>query len=177
VEYTSPTQVQILTPPNLGLGQVAVQVTNAAGTSTAATVTSQQYAPGFFLWLNNQPVTTHADFTDAMTSLTYPGLITVPAKPGEYVIFWGTGFGPTSPAYPTGTLIPASPAYPVATVPALTLNGQPMPYYETALASTFAGLYQVVAQVPTSMPNGSWPLIATVGGVSSPTGVLLAVHN
>ena len=175
VQYVSPTQIQVLTPPNLGFGSVAVQVTNSLGTSSTATVTSQQYAPGFFLWANNQPVATHADYSDAMKNGTYAGLNTVPAKPGEYIVLWGTGFGPTTPATPVGTLVPGTPTFYTATAPTLTLNGQPMAYYATALTSTFAGLYQVVAQVPASMPNGDWPLVATIGGVPSPTGVLLTV--
>jgi uncharacterized protein (TIGR03437 family) len=159
----------------LGYGSVAVQVTNSLGSSNTTTVTSQEYAPGFFLWANNQPVTTHADYSYAMKNNTYAGLTTVPAKPGEYIVLWGTGFGPTTPAIPAGTLVPASPVYYTATVPSLTLNGQPMAYYATALTSSFAGLYQVIAQVPASMPNGDWPIVATIGGVPSPTGVLLTV--
>ena len=49
-------------------------------------VTSQTFAPGFFQWLNSQPVATHVDFTDAMKNGTYTGLTTVPAAPGEFVI-------------------------------------------------------------------------------------------
>ena len=178
VSYVSPTQINLLTPSNLGLGSVNVQVTNSNGASAAYPVTSQQYAPGFFQWLNNQPVATHADFSDAMANGTYTGLVTVPAKPGEYIILWGSGFGPTTPAAPAGTVVPSgSTTYYVNTVPALSLNGIPMPYYATALAPSFAGLYQAIAQVPASTPNGSWPVIATVGGISSPTGVVLPVHN
>jgi uncharacterized protein (TIGR03437 family) len=178
VSYVSPTQINLLTPSNLGLGSVNVQVTNSNGASAAYPVTSQQYAPGFFQWLNNQPVATHADFSDAMANGTYTGLVTVPAKPGEYIILWGSGFGPTTPAAPAGTVVPSgSTTYYVNTVPALSLNGIPMPYYATALAPSFAGLYQAIAQVPASTPNGSWPVIATVGGISSPTGVVLTVHN
>ena len=176
VQYVSPTQIQVLTPPDLGSGSVAVQVTNSIGASTTAVVTSQQYAPGFFQWANNQPVTTHADYTDAMKNGTY-GYTYVPAKPGEYIVLWGTGFGPTTPATPVGTLVPGGTTYYTATPPSLTLGGQPMPYYATALASTFAGLYQIVAQVPASMADGDWPIIATIGGVSSPSTVLLTVQH
>ena len=178
VEYVSPTRIQVLTPPDLGLGTVAVQVINSNGTSASVSVTSQQFAPGFFEWLNNQPVATHLDSSDAMKNGTYTGLTTIPAKPGDYVTFWGSGFGPTTPAIPNGTLvpIPGGPYY-VTNVPALTINSQPMPYYGTALASTFAGLYQVTVQVPSSTANGDWPVIASVGGISSPTGVVLTVHN
>jgi uncharacterized protein (TIGR03437 family) len=176
VQYVSPTQIQVLTPPDLGVGPVAVEVTNSAGTSSAMNVTSEQYAPGFFLWANNQPVATHADYSDAMKNGTYAGLTTVPARPGEYIVLWGTGFGPTTPAAPAGTLVPRTVVYYTAATPSLTLNGQPMAYYATALTPTFAGLYQVVAQVP-AVPDGDWPLIATIGGVSSPGGVLLTVHH
>ena len=178
VEYVSPTRIQVLTPPDLGLGTVAVQVTNSNGTSASVSVTSQQFAPGFFEWLNNQPVATHADFSDAMKNGTYAGLTTVPAKPGEYIILWGSGFGPTTPPTPNGTVVPnSSTPYSVTSDPSLTLNGQPMTYYATVLAPTFAGLYQVIAQVPSSIADGDWPVIATVGSISSPTGVVLTVHN
>jgi uncharacterized protein (TIGR03437 family) len=177
VQYVSSTRIQVLTPTNLGTGTVTVQVTNANGTSAPVSVTSQQFAPGFFEWLNNQPVATHVDFTDAMKNGTYSGFTTVPAAPGEYIILWGSGFGPTNPATPNGTVVPSTATYFVTTTPTLTLNGQTMPYYATALAPGFVGLYQVVAQVPVGMPNGDWPVIATVNGVSSATGILLTVHN
>jgi uncharacterized protein (TIGR03437 family) len=177
VQYVSPTRIQVLTPPDLGLGTVSVQVTNSSGTSGAASVTSQQFAPGFFEWLNSQPVATHINFTDAMKNGTYAGLTTVPAAPGEYIILWGSGFGPTSPAVPKGTVVPSTATYFVTSNPTLTLNGQNMPYSATALAPGFVGLYQVVAQVPVGMPNGDWPIIATVNGISSATGILLTVHN
>jgi uncharacterized protein (TIGR03437 family) len=177
VQYVSSTRIQVLTPPDLGLGTVSVQVTNSNGTSAAVSVTSQQFAPGFFEWLNSQPVATHVDFTDAMKNGTYSGFTTVPAAPGEYIILWGSGFGPTNPATPNGTVVPSTATYFVTTIPTLTLNGQTMTYYATALAPGFVGLYQVVAQVPASTPNGDWPVIATVNGISSPTGILLTVHN
>jgi uncharacterized protein (TIGR03437 family) len=47
--------------------------------------------------------------------------------------------------------------------------------YGAALAPGFAGLYQVAIQVPTSLANGVWPVQATIGGVSSPTTLMLAV--
>jgi uncharacterized protein (TIGR03437 family) len=178
IQYVSPTRIQVLTPPDLGTGSVNVQVNNANGNSNTVVVTSSTYAPGFFQWNNNQPVATHADFTDAMKNQTYPGFTTVPAKPGEYIILWGTGFGPTNPAAPSGTLVPnnGTPYY-VTAVPALTVNNLPMTYYATALAPNFAGLYQAVAQVPSTLANGDWPIIATVGGISSATGIVLTVHN
>ncbi|HUI54946.1 MAG TPA: choice-of-anchor V domain-containing protein [Bryobacteraceae bacterium] len=177
VQSVSSGLIQVLTPPNLGLGSVAVTVTTSVGTSSPLNVTSQTYTPAFFPWPSNQPIATHTDYSYAAKNGTIAGMTTVPIKPGEYVILWVTGFGPTNPAIPSGTAVPLGTIYYVTTQPTLTLNSQPMAYYATALSPTFAGLYQVVAQVPASMPNGDWPIIATVAGVSSPTGVLLTVQR
>jgi uncharacterized protein (TIGR03437 family) len=49
--------------------------------------------------------------------------------------------------------------------------------YGAALAPGFAGLYQIAIQVPSSIPNGDWPIQATIGGVQSPAGVLLSVQQ
>ena len=45
--------------------------------------------------------------------------------------------------------------------------------YGAALTAGYAGLYQVAIQVPTSLADGDWPLVATIGGVASPSGVVL----
>jgi uncharacterized protein (TIGR03437 family) len=49
--------------------------------------------------------------------------------------------------------------------------------YGAALASGFAGLYQVGIQVPPSLADGDWPIQATIAGVPSPAGVVLSVHR
>lgn len=177
VSYLSSGQVNVLAPPDLGLGSMQVTVTANGNTSDPFTVTSQQYGSAFFPWPNGQPVATHADYTWAVANGTFSGVTTVPAKPGESIILWGTGFGPTSPAAPDGSEVPATPTYYTTTPVTMTIGGTPASVYATALASGFAGLYQVVVTVPTSMANGTYPILATVNGATSPTGVILAVHN
>lgn len=176
VYYVSPTQINVLAP-NVGTGSVSVTVTNANGTSAAATATSTTVGPAFFTsWPGGLPVVTHADFSLAVKNGTFPGVTTVPAKPGEAIILWGTGFGPTSPAAPVGVQIPSSTTYYTANPVSVTINGTPAAVYATALAPGFAGLYQVVVTVPPSMGNGDFPLIATINGAAAPT-VTLTVHN
>jgi uncharacterized protein (TIGR03437 family) len=46
-----------------------------------------------------------------------------------------------------------------------------------ALASGLAGLYQVAIQVPASLANGDYPVVAGVSGLQSPTGVTLTVQQ
>jgi len=147
-------------------GGAPVTVQTAAGTSTPVMVASQPFSPAFFPWPNGQPVATHLDYSWAVKNGTFAGATTVPAKPGEYIILWGTGFGPTTPTSPTGVTIPASTTYYTANAAYVLIGGVKAPVYATALASGFAGLYQVVAMVPATLSNGDYSLVATVGGVA-----------
>jgi uncharacterized protein (TIGR03437 family) len=175
IDFISPGQINLLIP-DVGLGSLDLTVKTAGGTSSRVTVTSNQYAPAFFLW-GSQPVATRQDFSWVAKDGTFPGVTTVPAKPGDVIILWGTGFGPTNPIAPAGTGVPYGVAYPTATLPTLTIDGLPVTVYGTALAPGVAGLYQVAIQVPNSISNGDWPIQASIGGAESPTGVMLWVEQ
>lgn len=177
IYYVSPSQINLLVPPNLPPGPQQVVVRNSAGTSAVATVMVSTYQPAFFQWPNNQPVATRQDFTLAAANGTFPGATTVAAKPGDVLILWGTGFGPTIPAVPAGIAVPSTLTYSTSTLPAVTINNVSATVYGAAFAPGFAGLYQIAIQVPTTLGNGNWPVVATIGGVSSPSGVLLEVQQ
>ena len=49
--------------------------------------------------------------------------------------------------------------------------------YGTALASGSAALFQVAIQVPTTLADGDYPVVATVSGVSSPSSTLITVQH
>lgn len=169
----TPGQINVLAP-NLGTGTMPVTVTTAGGTSAAFTVTAQSVQPAFFLWPGNSAVATHLDYSYALKNgaLSTP---TVPAAPGEVIILWGTGFGPTTPAAPSGQVVSGGP-YMVNGV-TVTVGGITAQVDGVALAPGLAGLYQVAIQVPASLANGDYPVIAGVNGQQSPTGVILTVHQ
>ena len=73
--------------------------------------------------------------------------------------------------------MPSDRAYPAAVTPTITINGVPATVFGAALAPGFAGLYQVAIQLPGNIPDGNWPLIATVGGVQSPATAVLTVRT
>ena len=152
-------------------------VKNAIGESAAFSATVSSTGPAFLLWPKNQAVATLLDYSLAAESGTFPGATTAPAKPGDVVVLWGTGFGPTNPADPIGGETPGKGTYSTSTLPEVTLNGVPVKVYGAALAAGDGGLYQIAIQVPSSMANGNWPVRATIGGVQSPSGVLLAVQQ
>ena len=96
-------------------------------------------------------------------TLVVPGVTTVPAKPGETIILYGTGFGPTSPGTPLGLVVPSDKTYATTAAASVQVNLVYGTVYGTALAPGFAGLYQLAFQVPPSLPNGDYQLFAIVG--------------
>jgi uncharacterized protein (TIGR03437 family) len=176
VYFISPGQLNVLAP-DVPAGPISVTVTTAAGASTAFSTTASAYGPAFFLWPGSQVVATRQDFTYAAKAGTFAGSTTVPAKPGDVLILWATGFGPTIPASPSGVSVPGSGGFSTASAPTVTVNNTPATVYGAALAPGSAGLYQIAIQVPSILANGDWPIQATIGGVASPAGTILSVHQ
>jgi uncharacterized protein (TIGR03437 family) len=181
LSYISPTQINVLVP-SIDLGTASIQVINNGSLGSSQTVGVGQYAPAFFT-VGTQVVATRQDYTYAFKNGTVAGVTTVPAKPGDVLILWGTGFGPTAPATLSGAVTPSDKSYATSTPVTVTINNVPATVYGAALAPGFAGLYQVAIQVPASLPNGDFPIVATAGSVtllnavSSPSGVVLTVQK
>jgi uncharacterized protein (TIGR03437 family) len=163
--------------PDAGTGTMSVTVTTPSGTSAAVSTNEQTASPAFFLWDNQYAVATRQDFSWAVKNGTFSGTTTVPAKPGDVIILWGTGFGPTTPAAPIGVQVPSDQAYATVNPVTVTVGGLPAQVFGAALAPGFAGLYQVAIQVPANAPNGDLPVVATVAGVPSPSDVTLTVQQ
>ena len=177
VFFISPTQINALAP-DAGTGSVAVTVSTPSGTSAVANATSQQMGPAFFLWPGGQPVATrNSDASFAVKPGTFPAATTVAAKPGDVLILWGTGFGPTSPAVTSGIQVPSDKLYNTANPVTVTINNTPAQVFGAALAPGFAGLYQVAIQVPASLADGDWPIKASIGSFQSPDGIVLSVKK
>jgi len=176
VYYVSPTQINAVAP-TVGTGSIAVTVTTAGGSSPAANVSSQQFGPAFFLWPGSQIVATRQDFSLAVKAGTFSGAMTVAAKPGDVVILWGTGFGPTSPTVADGVQVPSDRVYNTGSNVTVTINNTSAQVFGCALAPGFAGLYQVAIQVPASLADGDWPIKASIGSFTSPDGVVLSVKK
>lgn len=164
VQYISPAQINVLTPPDLATGVVPVVVTTPAGASAPFSVASLASMPAFFTWPGGQPVATHTDYTLAAKAGTFAGAATIPAKPGEVIVLWGTGMGPTLPSAPKGVQVSGG-LYSTTSLPTLMLLVTQTTVYGAALAPGYAGLYQLAFQVPADWPDGDYPINGTVGGV------------
>lgn len=175
IEYISATQINAVVP-NVPAGSVPVTVTTANGTSAAVNAHLTAEQPAFFQW-GTYAVATHQDYTLAVKNGTFPGTTTVPAKPGDVIILWGTGFGPTSPAAPAGVETPSTASYNTATPVTVKIGGASATVYGAALAPGYAGLYQVAIQIPASLADGDYPAVATLNGVSSPSTTMITVQQ
>ena len=100
VYYISPTQVNILTPPDALQGQAPVALTNAGTASVSVNVAALPLSPSFFVFNGGPYVAAeHAGGSFLGPTSLYAGL-TTPAKPGETVVLYANGFGPTTtPAF------------------------------------------------------------------------------
>jgi len=175
IYYVSASQINVVVP-NIQPGLVNVTVMTAGGTSAPFPATAQTYEPAFFLASGSYAVATHLDYSLALKNGTIQGATTVPAKPGETIVLWGTGFGPTNPAAPQGVEVPAS-AFPTSIPVTVTVGTQTATVFGAALAPGLAGLYQVAIQIPASLPNGDYAVIATAGGLPSPFTTLITVQQ
>jgi uncharacterized protein (TIGR03437 family) len=175
IAYISPGLINVLAP-NVGTGNVSVTVTNSSGVSSPVTAVVQAFQPAFFQW-GSYAVATRADYSLAVKNGTFPGATTVPAKPGDTIILWGTGFGPTTPPAPVGVAVPSGTTYNTANAVTVTVGGVTANVFGAALASGAAGLYQVAITIPTTLANGDYPIVASVGGAPSPSSTLITVQQ
>jgi uncharacterized protein (TIGR03118 family) len=172
VYYISPSQIDFLPPSSLPPGPVQVQTTNNGFTSSSATVQAQAMAPAFFLFGGKYVAGTHSDNVSLIGPTTlFPYGLATPAQPGEEIVIYGTGFGPTNPPVADGKLVSA----PLQISNSVTIWIDNVQAQVVSAVLTEAGLYQFNVVVPPAAGNGDLLLMAQVGGFSSPGSVYVTV--
>ncbi|HTM48947.1 MAG TPA: choice-of-anchor V domain-containing protein [Bryobacteraceae bacterium] len=168
VQSISPTQVVALAPADASQGPVSVQVSNNGTADDAASASMAAFSPAFFVLNkdsagNRYIAARHADFSLLGPASLVPGTST-PARPGEVILLFGTGFGPTNPAVSNGLIVTGSPVLTNAVT--VQIGGVAVNPLFAGLIS--AGLYQINVQVPASAGGGDLPVVATIGGAATP---------
>ena len=175
VYYVSPTQVNILAPLDSATGTVAVQLTTPFGQTGQQTVTELQTSPAFFvLDLAGHVAARHVDANFSLlgpTSLSAPGFPFTPAKPGETILLYSTGFGQVTPPI-TNQLTGLGP---LPTLPLVNIAGAPATVSFAGLSA--AGLYQFNVVVPSGTPDGDAVLSASFNGSLTQSKVILTVQH
>jgi uncharacterized protein (TIGR03437 family) len=171
VYFISPGQINVQVPDDNTLGPVPVQVTSPLGTATA-TAQMQAFSPGLFTFDGKYLAAQHADYSFVGKPGLISGVTTTPAQPGEVVILWGTGLGPSNPTTPAGELV--TQAEPLANQVTVSIGGVQVNAQWAGISG--AGLWQINVQVPSSLPSGDGLVVAQVGGVQTQGGAYITVQ-
>jgi uncharacterized protein (TIGR03437 family) len=174
IYFISPTQLNVLSPDDATQGSVPVQVTTTQGKSNVVNAAEATFSPALFTFSQQggkYVAAVRADGAYIAPSNLITGLTTVPAKPGDTILLFGTGFGPTTPPNPTGQLV--NPA-PLASQVTVRIGG-------VVAITQFAGLvspgeYQFNVVVP-DIPNGDNAVSIEIGGSSSQANAFLTVQR
>jgi uncharacterized protein (TIGR03437 family) len=153
-------------------GPVQVVVTSGGTAGAAFTAQAQSISPSFFVF-NGGPYAAaeHPNGSLLGPATLYPGAST-PAKPGETVVLYANGFGPTNAPVQSGSIAQSGTLSPL---PVIKIGG-------VTASVQFAGLvgpgeFQFNVVIPASLTNGDQSITATYGGVSTQSGTLITIHN
>lgn len=179
VEYVSPTQVNIIVPEDTVTGPVNVQLTTPGGTTNTTTVTRGRVSPALlttssFLISGQQHVVAQTpNFSTFIgTPEMIPGVAFQRAKPGDSVVIFALGLGPTSP--PTSPSVVAAQNAPIASNIQVRIGGQIAQVPFAGAVAGAIGLYQLNVIIP-NVAAGNRPFEVTVDGVSHAQNLVIAV--
>ena len=166
--FVSPSQINFQMPFEAS-GTARVRVERQGQRGNTVTVPVGRRGPGLYGF----PGTTYgivinASRTDGLF-FAWPdipalaGVSKAPAKPGDFLVLYGSGFGPTDPGVATGAAAGSDPVSSVIETPTVNFGrGVFGPFADplfVGLTPGFVGLYQVNVQVPAGSPaNPRTPL-------------------
>ena len=177
-------QINFVVPDIEAVGVVRIEVETAGGRSAPAMVMSQTLSPTFFPFpADRDPQALAAVHVDGSlvgpSDLFGPKVAIRPAKPGDIISLFGTGFGQTMPPVPVGTLpreVLAPGVFSNTLEPVKICFGDVEVEPIFAGLSSFVGVYQIVVTVP-DVPAGDVLVVAKVAGLRSQDGISIAVAS
>lgn len=172
VYYVSPGQINVLAPADSLTGAAQVIVRNARGSSGAVAVTMQPVLPAFFRLTDEYLLATNAAGGYVGPANAVAGLLTTPARPGDIIVLYGSGFGPTNPALDPGE-VPAG-ASPLLNPVRIRIGQADASLAWAGLIGP--GLYQFNVTVP-DLASGDYPVVAAVAGVRTRSAGRLRVQR
>lgn len=173
--YVSPGQINVQVPADAATGPVAVQVKGPNGTASGA-ATLAAYAPGIFVLPGGYAaaVNNSNGVVVAPAGALGGSITSAPAAPGQTLQVYLTGLGSTNPAVTPGQVV--SKAAPITDLTQLhvTVGGTTASVGYAGMVSP--GAYQMNVVVP-QLDDGNQPIVATIAGVSSQSGVNIPIKN
>jgi protocatechuate 3,4-dioxygenase, beta subunit len=162
VYHVSPNQINVQAPSDVANSTVQVVVTNAHGASTPVNAAVQTILPGFFVYGRSYVAASRPDGSFVAPEGELQGVASTPAKRGETIILYGTGFGATSPNVVSGEVFQG--AAPLSNAVTIRIGTT---FADVRFAGmSGAGLYQFNIVAP-NVPDGDHDVIATIAGARS----------
>lgn len=182
IAYASYGQVNAQMPEFSGSGPVTLTVLLNPGTgngvsSAVATLNSlQAFAPAFFVFPNSMSIA--ALEANTYATVADPSVVAgaSPAKPGDTVLLFGTGFGDAG--VPAGELAsgPAPLTNPVTVTIGNTTLAPSAILYAGLSPGSISGLYQFNVQIPANAPSGEVPVTISIGGFQTQAGATIPIE-
>lgn len=178
--FVSSGQINAQAPEGVTTGPADVRVILNPGRanevrSSTFRASLQAFAPAFFTYGGRSIAAQHSrdsSFQPAADPAVVPGAR--PARPGDVLVLYGTGFGPTTPAFRAGE-VPDRPA-PLTNPVSITIGGVALRsedvLYAGVVPGSISGLYQLNVRIPASIPDGDTLVVAQVGGASNSRAVI-----
>lgn len=162
----SPWQVNAEIPQDSPVQSTNFQVAFAAGTSTlpvAATVAAASPALFAALVQKNGSIYYQAAVLHAGTAILADA--DHPAKAGEVLEMYGTGFGITIPPVPAGLPSPGAPPAVAQVTPTVQIGGTDAKVLFAGLTPGLVGVYQINAVVPAGLRTGAYTVSLKSGDI------------
>lgn len=188
LRYVSDSEIHALVPADFPAGPAMLVVSNSHDLSLPVTLEVKKYAPEFFRLetLNHQLRRSPTDVGTRLYVAAFApegalvggedifGGKTTPVKPGNRVLLYGMGFGPTDPPPPPNALFPQP--LPLESLDKLIIRigGLTATVERASLASP--GVYQFHVLVP-DLADGEHPVVAEIDGTASEAEVHLIVRR
>lgn len=175
--YVSSTQINAVVPYEVqGLLNPSAQAVYQGQTSNVVALTPAATVPALFTF-NGSGTGPAAALNQDQTYNTPNN----PAPKGSVVVLYMTGEGQTAPLGVTGGVTAVAAMQPVTPQPVLPIaalvGGQPASIlFDGEAPGLVSGVMQLNIQIPPGVPSGNLPIIVSVGGNSSQTGVTVSVQ-
>ncbi len=159
--YVSPLQINAILPADMPAGEHLLSISGEDIAAAQAGFEVCRNAPGLFSIVEEDTAWAAATGENgrAITSRQ-------PARPGEVITLYGTGFGPLRPAPPDGFPVPAEPLFPVADEVELYWQNTRLPVERAVAAQATSGVVAISFRLPENAP-AKLLLEAKVNGKSS----------
>lgn len=156
-----------------GSGSVELKVEYRGNTSAMLPLSVVPTAPGLYTTTGDgrgQAVLTLED--GSANSLDNP------AAAGSIVTLFGTGGGVTDPPSADGT-IESTDFPPLAAPVSITIADTPVEeiFFSGGVTGRIAGIFQVQFRLPANLPAGELPVMVTIGGRATQSGITIAVAS